>query len=99
MVELSFTQLSKHEEKLALRVMRPIVDQSMRLVWDCPPLPLNVNTLAIYLKFVLNFQDCLGRFVECLADNDDVCLFSRTWVLSDGHYCWLKGQVNNLPIK
>jgi hypothetical protein len=99
MLELSLTQLSKHEEKLALKIMRPRVDQSVRLVWDHPPLPPNVSTLTIYLKFGLDFQICLGKFIECLAGNDDVCLFLRTWVPSDGHYRWLKGQVNNLPIK
>jgi hypothetical protein len=40
----------------------------------------------IYLKFVHVFQDHLKRFVECLANNDDVHLFLRTWVPSDGHY-------------
>jgi hypothetical protein len=53
----------------------------------------------IYLEFAPIFQNRPGRFVECLAENDDVCLFSRTWVVSDGHYRWLKGLVNNLPME
>jgi hypothetical protein len=55
MLKLSLTQLSKHEEKSALRVMNLGVDRSMRLMWDCPSLPLNANTLVIYLKFIPTF--------------------------------------------
>lgn len=76
--------------------MCPKVDQSM---WDHPLPHPNVNTLMIYLKFVPIFQDHPRRFVECLAKNDDVCLFLRTWVVNDGHRCWLKSPINNLPME
>jgi hypothetical protein len=68
-------------------------------MWDRPPSPLNVSTLTIYLMFVPIFQDCQGRSAKCLAENDDVHLFSKTWVSNDGHYCWLKGSINNLPME
>jgi hypothetical protein len=77
-LKLILTQLSKREEEPTPRVVCPKVDQ---LVWDRPLQPPNTNTLMIYLKFVSTFHDHLGRFDECLVENDDVHLFSRTWFL------------------
>jgi hypothetical protein len=96
MLELNLTQSSKHKEESTLKVVCPKMDRS---VWDHPPPPLNVNTLTIYLEFVPIFQDHPGRFVECLAKNDNVHLFLRTWVISDGHYRWFKNLINNLPME
>jgi hypothetical protein len=71
MLELTLTQSLKHKEESALKVMCPKVDRS---VWDHPSPPPNVSILMIYLEFTPIFQDHLGRYVECLAENDDVRL-------------------------
>jgi len=31
--------------------------------------------------------------------NDNIRLFSLTWVPGNGHYHWLKGLINLMPIK
>ncbi len=68
------------------------------LAWDHRLSP-NPHALAIYLKFVPAHGDAPKRFEECQCENDDVCLHYRTWVPSDGHYHWLQGPINPLPIE
>jgi hypothetical protein len=38
-------------------------------------------------------------FEECQCENDNVCLHCRTWVLSDSHYCWLRGLINPVSME
>jgi hypothetical protein len=63
------------KKKPPKKVMHTRVDQ---LVWDCPPLPFNIQTLAIYLEFVPTLRNGLGRFIKCQAKNGGVRLFSKT---------------------
>jgi hypothetical protein len=58
----------------------------------------NRHTLATYLELVLALKTKLERFDECQCQDDDI-FFCRTWVPSDGHYCWLKGSINVLPME
>ncbi len=84
-----------HEEKLSRRVVHIWVDHS---AWDCW-LSLNPHALAIYLKFVPACGAAPERFEECQCEDDDVRLHCQTWVPSDGHYHWLRGPINPLPME
>jgi hypothetical protein len=83
------------EEELPKRVVRTRVDRS---VWDCRLSP-NPHALAIYLEFVPACGAAPERFKECQCEDDDVRLHCRTWVPSDGHYRWLRGPINPLPLE
>lgn len=52
-LDLNLTQQLKCEKEPPKKVMHTKVDQ---LMWDCPPLPFNVHTLAIYLEFCSYFM-------------------------------------------
>jgi hypothetical protein len=83
------------EEEPSRRVVRTRVDRS---VW-ARRLSLNPRALAIYLEFVPAHGTALKRFEECQCEDDDVRLHCRTWVLGDGHYHWLRGPINPLPLE
>jgi hypothetical protein len=84
-----------HEEKPPRRVVRTRVDRS---VWDRRLSP-NPHALAIYLKFVPTRGTAPERFEECQCEENDVRLHCRTWVPGDGHYRWLRGPINPLPME
>jgi hypothetical protein len=84
-----------HEEKPPRRVVRNRVDRS---AWDRRLSP-NPHALAIYLEFVHARGAAPKRFKECQCEDDDVRLHCRTWVPSDGHYRWLRGPINPLPME
>ncbi len=69
-----------------------------RLAWDRRLSP-NPHALAIYLEFVPTHGVVSERFEECQCEDDDVRLHYRTWVPGDGHYCWLRGLINPLPME
>jgi hypothetical protein len=83
------------EEEPPRRVVRIRVDRS---VWD-RRMSLNPHALTIYLEFVLARGAALERFEECECEDDDVRLHCQTWVPGDGHYCWLRGPINPLPLE
>jgi hypothetical protein len=66
--------------------------------WDRRLSP-NPHALAIYLKFVPACGTALERFEECQCEDDDVRFHCRTWVPGDGHYRWLRGPINPLPME
>jgi hypothetical protein len=84
-----------HEEEPPRRVVRTRI---ICLVWD-RRLSLNPYALAIYLEFVPACGVAPERFEECQCEDDDVHLHCRTWVLDDGHYRWLRGPINPLPLE
>jgi hypothetical protein len=59
----------------------------------------NPHALAIYLEFAPAWRAAPERFQECQCEDDDVCLHCRTWVPGDGHYRWLRGPINPLPME
>ncbi len=75
--------------------MRTQVDRS---AWD-RQLSLNPHALAIYLECVIARGVAPKRFEECQCEDDDVRLHCQTWVLGDGHYRWLRGPINPLPME
>ncbi len=75
--------------------MRTRVDRSL---WD-RRMSLNPHALAIYLEFVPARRAAPKRFEECQCEDDDVRLHCQTWVPGDGHYCWLRGPINPLPLE
>jgi hypothetical protein len=83
------------EEELSIRMVRTRVDRSL---WD-RQMSLYPHALAIYLEFVHARGVAPKRFKECQCEDDDVRLHCRTWVLSDGHYHWLRGPINPLPME
>jgi len=83
------------EEKPPRRMVRT---QVARSVWDRRLSP-NPRALAIYLEFVIVRGAAPERFEECQCENDDVRLHCRTWVPGDGHYRWLRGPINPLPLE
>jgi len=83
------------EEEQSRRVVRTQVD---RLAWDHRLSP-NPHALAIYLKKFPARGAAPKRFEECQCEDDDVHLHCRTWVLGDGHYCWLQGLINPLSME
>jgi len=84
-----------HEEEPPRRVVRTRVARS---IWDCRLSP-NPRALTIYLKFVPACGAAPERSEECQCEDDDVRLHCRTWVPGDGHYCWLQGPINPLPLE
>jgi len=83
------------EEESPRRVVRTQVDRS---VWDRRLSP-NPHVLVIYLEFVSAHGATPKRFEECQCEDDDVRLHCRTWVPDDGHYRWLRGPINPLPME
>jgi hypothetical protein len=83
------------EEEPSKRVVGTRVDRS---AWDHRLSP-NPHALAIYLEFVSTRGAAPGRFEECQCENDNVHLHCRTWVPGDGHYHWLRGPINPLPME
>ncbi len=57
---------------------------------------LNPHAFVIYIKLVIVFKNKDGRFYECQCEDNDIYIFSQTWVIGDGHYHWLKGPINPL---
>jgi len=84
-----------HEEEPPRRVVRTRIDRS---AWDRRLSP-NPHALTIYLEFVPTRGAVPKRFEECQCEDDDICLHCRTWVPSDGHYRWLQGPINPLPME
>jgi hypothetical protein len=84
-----------HEEEPPKRVVRIRIDRS---VWD-RWLSLNPHALAIYLEFVPARGTTPRRFEQCQCENDDVRFHYQTWVPGDGHYRWLRGPINPLPLE
>jgi hypothetical protein len=66
--------------------------------WD-RRLSLNPHALTIYLEFIPAWIVAPERFEECQCKDDDVRFHCRTWVLGDGHYRWLRGPINPLPME
>jgi len=91
---LNVSQRSR-EEKPPKKVVCTRVDRS---VWDCRLSP-NPHALAIYLEFGPTRGAAPKRFEECQCEDDDVRLHCRTWVPGDGHYRWLRGPINPLPLE
>ncbi len=69
-----------------------------RSAWDCQLSP-NPHALAIYLEFFPARGAAPKRFEECQCEDDNVRLHCRTWVPGDGHYRWLRGPINPLPME
>ncbi len=84
-----------HEKEPSKKMVRIRIDH---LAWG-HQLFLNPHALTIYLKFVPVCEVAPERFEECQCENDDVHLHCRTWVPSDGHYCWLRGPINPLSME
>jgi hypothetical protein len=84
-----------HKEKPSRKVVRTRV---IRSAWDRQLSP-NPHALIIYLEFVLACGIASERFEECQCEDDDVRLHCRTWVPGDGHYHWLRGPINPLPME
>jgi hypothetical protein len=93
-LEVNVSQLPREEEP-SRRVLRTQVDCS---AWDCRLFP-NPHALAIYLEFVHARGAMPERFEECQCEDDDVRLHCRTWVPGAGHYRWLRGLINPLPME
>ncbi len=93
-LDLNVSQRSREEEP-PRRVVRTRVDCS---VWDRRLSP-NPHALAIYLEFVPTRGAAPERFEKCQCKDDDVCFHCRMWVPGDGHYCWLRGPINPLPLE
>ncbi len=83
------------EEESSRRVVRTRVDRSVRDHQMSP----NPHAKAIYLEFVLARGAAPKRFEECQCEDDDVRFHCRTCVPSDGHYHWLRGPINPLPME
>ncbi len=84
-----------HEKKPSRQVVCIRVD---RLAWDRRLSP-NPHALTIFLEFVPTRGAAPERFEECQCEDDDVRLHCRTWVPGDGHYRWLPGPINPLPME
>ncbi len=93
-LDVIISQRSREEEP-PMQVVHTWVD---RLAWDHRLSP-NPHALAIYLEFVLARGAAPKRFEECQCEDDDVRLHYRTWVPGDGHYRWLQGPINPLPME
>jgi hypothetical protein len=93
-LEVNVSQRSREEEP-SRRVVHIRV---VRSVWDRRLSP-NPHALAIYLDFVLARRAAPERFEECQCEDDDVRFHCRTWVPGDGHYHWLRGPINPLPME
>jgi hypothetical protein len=88
-LDLNVSQRPREEEP-PRRVVRTRVDRR---------LSPNPHALAIYLEFVPAHGAAPERFEECKCEDDDVRLHCRTWVPGDGHYRWLRGPINPLPLE
>ncbi len=77
---------------------RVVRTQVARSVWDRRLSP-NPRALAIYLEFIPAHGAAPERFEECQCEDDDVRLHCRMWVPGDGHYRWLRGPINPLPLE
>jgi hypothetical protein len=93
-LEVNVFQQSREEEP-SRKVVRTRVARS---IWD-RRLSLNPHALAIYLEFVPTRGAAPERFEECQCEDDDVRLHCRMWVPGDGHYHWLRGPINPLPME
>jgi hypothetical protein len=93
-LEVNVSQRSREEEP-SRRVVHTRV---VRSVWDRRLSP-NPHALAIYLEFVPAQRAAPERFEECQCEDDDVRLHCRKWVPGDGHYRWLRGPINPLPME
>jgi hypothetical protein len=93
-LDLNVSQRPREEEP-PRKVVRTQVDRS---VWDRRLSP-NPHALAIYLKFLLARGAAPERFEECQCKDDDVHLYCQMWVPGDGHYHWLRGSINPLPLE
>jgi hypothetical protein len=93
-LDLNVSQRPREEEP-PRRVVRT---QVVRLVWDRRLSP-NPRALTIYFEFVPARGAAPERFEECQCEDDDVHLHCRMWVLGDGHYHWLRGPINPLPLE
>jgi hypothetical protein len=93
-LDLNVSQRPREEEP-PRRVVRTRVAHS---VWDRRMFP-NPHALAIYLEFVPARGTAPERFEKCQCENDDVRLHCQTWVPGDGHYRWLRGPINPLPLE
>jgi hypothetical protein len=93
-LDVKVSQRSR-EEKPSRRMVRTQVDLS---AWDHRLSP-NPHALVIYLEFVPPCGAALERFEECQCEDNNVRLHCRTWVPGDGHYCWLRGPINPLPME
>ncbi len=93
-LDLDVSQRPREEEP-PRRVVRTRVARS---VWDRQLSP-NPHALAIYLEFVPARGTAPEWFEECECEDDDVRLHCRTWVPGDGHYRWLRGPINPLPLE
>jgi hypothetical protein len=83
------------EEEPSKKVVHTRID---RLAWDRRLFP-NPHALAIYLEFVPARGATPERFEECQCEDDDVRFHCRTWVPGDGHYRWMRGLINPLPME
>jgi hypothetical protein len=83
------------KEESFRRVVRTRIDRS---AWDRQLSP-NPHALAIYLEFIPIRGAAPKSFEKCQCENDDVRLHCRTWVFGDGHYRWLRGPINPLPME
>jgi hypothetical protein len=87
--------LNGRAKKNRPREVRTQVDRS---VWGRRLSP-NPHALEIYLEFVPARGGAPERLEECECEDDDVRLHYRTWVPGDGHYRWLRGPINPLPLE
>ncbi len=92
-LEVNVSQWPRKEPSRS--VVRTRVDRS---VWDRQLSP-NPHALVIYLEFVPACGAAPKRFEKCQCEDDDVHLHCRTWVPGDGHYHWLRGPINPLPME
>ncbi len=93
-LDLDVSQRPREEEP----PRRVVCTRVARSVWDRRLSP-NAHALAIYLEFVPARGAAPERFEECQCEDDDVNLHCRTWVPGDGHYRWLRGPINPLPLE
>jgi hypothetical protein len=84
--------------RIKIFIRKVVRIQVVQSVWD-RRVSFNPGVLAIYLKLVPTFENKARRFDECQCENDNIPLFSLTWVLSNGHYHWLNGLINLMSIK
>ncbi len=93
-LEVNVSQRLREKES-SRRVVHTRVDRS---TWDRRLSP-NPHALAIYLEFVPAHGAAPERFKECQCEDDDVRFHYRMWVPGDGHYRWLRGPINPLPME
>jgi hypothetical protein len=94
LLDVNISQQLRKEEP-SKRMVRIQID---RLVWDRQMSP-NPHASTIYLEFVPARGAVLRRFEQCQCENDNVRLHCQTWGPSDGHYRWLRGLINPLPME